>query len=470
MQGRILIQTGESSFESAIAEMLRRQGLRPEICAELDQAQELLDHNPDISLALLSLPSNPNSARSDMIARLVESHQLPVVLLVDSPEVAISEESPIAQAAGVLPRSMSPQGIATSLRLTLNFWQQTQARLRQQINREESLYSSLVNALPVLLYRTDLQGKITYANETLLQEMNLKLKDLLGKTAHDFYPPELAEKYRRDDQQVIRSGVPLRTIEENVNPADGISRFVEVIKVPVFETNNVTGVQGVFWDVTSQIRARNTLESALDEKQTLLRELHHRIRNNIASLASLITLQIQSAKNQEAKDLLEEVVHLLSTMGVMYDHLLPGSEKDSLSLNQYLQELLHALGKILSQNIEISLIPLRDDMELPANSIISLGIMVNELVTNSVKHGYSAEQNGEVTVALGIEGPLLSMEVSDRGKGMPSSFRLEDSKGFGLELVDMLVRQWDGHMSINGHRGTSIKLGIPLESVRAGQS
>ena len=66
MQGRILIQTGESSFESAIAEMLRRQGLRPEICAELDQAQELLDHNPDISLALLSLPSNPNSARSDM--------------------------------------------------------------------------------------------------------------------------------------------------------------------------------------------------------------------------------------------------------------------------------------------------------------------------------------------------------------------------------------------------------------------
>lgn len=326
------------------------------------------------------------------------------------------------------------------------------------------LYSSLVEALPVLLYRTDTEGRITFANQALLHEMRLSLSDLLGKTAHDFYPQDLADKYRADDRQVMETRTPLRTIEENVNPAEGVRRYVEVFKVPIVRDDEVMGVQGIFWDVTSTIQAQDSAHRLLAEKQILLRELHHRVRNNIASLSSLVQLQQASTTNREAMEALEEVIQILGTMGALYDHLLPGTEKEELSLKRYLDELIASLNQIYGMFASIRFSFQAEDRNLSGDRLVGMGIILNELVTNSVKHGRLEQPHGSVHITLDAEGAGYLLSVKDNGLGICHDVIRGERTGFGLSLVRMLTDQWGGKLSIENHDGTRVSVRMPLES------
>ncbi len=151
----------------------------------------------------------------------------------------------------------------------------------EALRESKLLYQSLVDALPQNLYRIDRDGKLTFLNQKLLTEMGLALNDVLGKTAYDFYPPELARKYRQDDQQVIETGQPLTLIEENKVMTTGQSRFVEVIKIPIYDANGaISGIQGIFWDIT----ARKLAEEALRESEERLRLSLHAAKQGLYDL------------------------------------------------------------------------------------------------------------------------------------------------------------------------------------------
>jgi two-component system sensor histidine kinase/response regulator len=132
----------------------------------------------------------------------------------------------------------------------------------KSLRDSEALYHSLVEALPVYLFRKDGQGRFTFANGPFLAELNLCLADLAGKTDKDFYPAEMAEKYMHDDRRVVETGQALEAVEEHIGP-DGGKRYVSVLKVPLRDSNqNVIGMQGIFWDVTPRMRAEEELRLA----------------------------------------------------------------------------------------------------------------------------------------------------------------------------------------------------------------
>lgn len=114
----------------------------------------------------------------------------------------------------------------------------------------EAIYSSLVNNIPLLLFRKDISGRFTFANQRFCASLGQSLDNILGKTDYDFYPPELAEKYRRDDRHVIASGEVFETTESNISP-DGQRTYVAVVKTPVYAADKtIIGIQGMFWDAT----------------------------------------------------------------------------------------------------------------------------------------------------------------------------------------------------------------------------
>ncbi len=140
----------------------------------------------------------------------------------------------------------------------------TQRKTAENALREsEQLYESLVNALPMNIYRIDLQGKVTFVNETFLENLGIAQGEIIGKTAYDVYPEDLAKKYRADDSLVLQQGETLRFTEINVSPTDGKRSYVEVLKTPVYDSQgNVCGIQGVFWDVTERKEIENALRSS----------------------------------------------------------------------------------------------------------------------------------------------------------------------------------------------------------------
>lgn len=142
-------------------------------------------------------------------------------------------------------------------------------RAMEALEESETFYHSLVESLPQHIIRKDEAGRFTFANQRFCQMLGVPPKEVLGRTDFDFFPPEMAEKFRRDDQMVMASRQPLDTIEAN-QTKDGQKRYVHVIKTPLFDAfNHVVGVQGIFWDVTE----RKQMEEALAYERDLLRAL-----------------------------------------------------------------------------------------------------------------------------------------------------------------------------------------------------
>jgi len=142
-------------------------------------------------------------------------------------------------------------------------------RAVRALRETEVFYHSLVETLPQNILRKDLEGRFTFANQRLCSELGRSLKDILGKTDFDFWPRDLAEKYRRDDRRVIESGQVLDVVEQHITP-QGETLYVQVMKTPLFgQDGKPIGIQGIFWDVSARIRA----EEQLKEQHAALQEL-----------------------------------------------------------------------------------------------------------------------------------------------------------------------------------------------------
>ncbi len=143
---------------------------------------------------------------------------------------------------------------------------QAEERLRES----ETLYQSSLDALPQSVYRIDREGRITFGNQTYLTNLGLTLEECLGKTAYDFFPPELADQYTADDRQVMQTGQISEVVESHRVPATGQKGYVQVIKAPVRNAQGeIIGLQGIFWDVTERYQAQEALAKQAAELETV---------------------------------------------------------------------------------------------------------------------------------------------------------------------------------------------------------
>ena len=187
-------------------------------------------------------------------------------------------------------------------------------RLDEALRDSEALYHSLVESLPLNVYRKDLEGRITFGNKRHCDTIGRTLDEIRGKTDYDFYPPELAEKYRRDDHTVITTQKVLEDVEEHIRP-NGEKLYVQVLKTPVYDSRNeVVGTQGIFWDVTARkqaemavYKAKEAAEAANRAKSEFLARMSHEIRTPMNGIIGMTDLALDTALTPEQREYLEMV-------------------------------------------------------------------------------------------------------------------------------------------------------------------
>ena len=330
-----------------------------------------------------------------------------------------------------------------------------QKRAEQALRQSEEQYRTLVENLPQGVFMKNGDGIYISCNRNYARDLGLGDGEIAGKTDYDFHPAELADKYVADDMRVFESGQRLQ-LEEPYH-RDGERLIVHTVKTPVRdERGDVTGVLGIFWDVTEEKEAEEELRRSLAEKEVLLREVHHRVKNNMQVISSLLGLESRKMQDQAALALFKDAENRIRAMGLVHERLYRCTDLARIDCGHYLRDMVAQLFHAYPAGDRVDCRFDIGDVQLSVDSAIPFGLIVNELVSNALKHAFPGRRSGEIRIAVHWSGPgILELVVADNGVGIPEEVDTASTGTLGLRLVKQIAeRQLQGTVSVQRHDGT----------------
>jgi two-component sensor histidine kinase len=219
-------------------------------------------------------------------------------------------------------------------------------------------------------------------------------------------------------------------------------------------------------EIAERRRAEEQLKASLAEKEILLKEIHHRVKNNLQVISSLLYLQSKSSDDARVLALLSESRHRLRSMALIHEQLYQTEHLDRVLAPRYLRSLTSYLSRSYGDRPGRARLRLDvDDIWLTIDVAVPCGLLVNELLSNALKHAFTPGTTGEALVALKAHGESdFKLVVADDGVGLPRDLDLQNAPGLGLQLVQMLVRQLEGILHVSDHQGTRFEITFPAPS------
>jgi PAS domain S-box-containing protein len=211
-------------------------------------------------------------------------------------------------------------------------------------------------------------------------------------------------------------------------------------------------------DITDRKLAEDAIKRLLAEKNLFLKEVHHRIKNNMITIKSLLDLQAGTLSEPGARKALEDAGSRVQTMMVLYDKLYRSVGFEVLPVRDYIPSLVDEILANFSGAIDVKVEKDIGDFELDTNKLLPLGIIINELLTNVMKYAFAGRAKGLVRISASLSGVTVGIAIEDDGKGIPSDIDFRNSTGFGLMLVEMLTKQLKGSIGIERGKGTRVVL------------
>ena len=228
----------------------------------------------------------------------------------------------------------------------------------------------------------------------------------------------------------------------------------------VADADFLAGFAGLLGIAIERQHADADLQEALDHQAMLTREMSHRVKNSLASVVGLLRVQSRSAQSEDVRNALKDAASRITTIAQVHDHLWRSTKIGFVDIADFAGELCRKLHKV---SCTFGHLMISADMAIP------LGLLINELVTNSAKHAYP-DGSGEIRVSGERRGADLHVEVSDLGIGLPKDFDIDQPRAsLGFKVIKSLLAQLDGHIAVasNAPKGVTVQLDVPLEAKEA---
>lgn len=240
----------------------------------------------------------------------------------------------------------------------------------------------------------------------------------------------------------------------------GNKNTVPYVLVAVVMLISVSFIVGKLSDLYKKTRAQEKkIDRALKDKRLLLRELHHRVKNNLNIMASFIYLQAESVSGDEAKKVLQETHTRILSMMDIYNELYRSDVYAHVNTGAYLQNITR-----IYENPNLHLFTEVEDIFLDSETAVSLGLIINELITNAIKYAFPEDTQGTISIRLVTSTEKeVELTVTDDGVGIPEDFTIDKAKSFGFSLITTLSAQVGGSLSIENNGGTRVTLRFPLQ-------
>lgn len=327
----------------------------------------------------------------------------------------------------------------------------------EAFQRSEIQYQNTLDAIPDYIYVVDREFRIAIINSLMKDRSKTGgiALDIIGKHIKDVYP-FITSKTIEELQFVFDHGV-IHVSEEHVS-INNVDRYMENRKIPIFKQNEVIQVMTILRDRSKEKEVEELKQKNADQKEILLREIHHRVKNNLAIVISLLNLQLRNNTDSELLRIIRDIEMRIRSMALIHEHLYRSENLDRIPLASYLQSLATIITGTFSGH-HINLVTSLDATDATIETALPLGLIANELLTNAFKYAFPGRQNGEIQVHLHKgDDEIISLMIKDNGVGLPDSFSLDSEKSLGIFIVKLLVEQLDGKIEITNLKGTSFTI------------
>ena len=336
----------------------------------------------------------------------------------------------------------------------------------KELIQANSEMRAVFEALPDLFFRLDQRGTVLDCKTSGLTDLSLRPEQMRGKQIQDIPFSDVGEKFGAAIEQ-MPTNKKLITIEYTITIQDR-QEYYEARLLPLLETQIVVIIR----NVTEHKLADKKVKASLQEKEVLLREIHHRVKNNMQVISSLLSLQSTYIEDTETLELFRESESRIRSMALVHEKLYQSKDLADIDIAGYIRNLTDYL---LSAYIEISTaVHLKlniDPISLDVDTAIPCGLIINELVSNAFKHAFKESQTGEINIDLyrnpiphttqngaGKPSYQYTLSIKDNGSGFPEEMSLRNTKSLGLNLVNSLVRQLKGTIEQEKYDGTGFKI------------
>ena len=324
----------------------------------------------------------------------------------------------------------------------------------EAVRESEEKFRNLFNNVEVGMFITRLDG-----SEIL--DMNEKFLNIFGRT--------------REEMQGLASVIHWADPSER----EEMLRILEIEgRVPNFECKmlNKQGevrtclassrlyrdegiMEGSILDITERKQAENKITASLKEKEVLLKEVHHRVKNNLQVISSLLNLQSQHIKDKDSLEMFQESQNRVRSMALIHEKLYTSEDLSRIDIAAYIQDLTASLFSTYTVGNEIKINIDVTDIFCTITTAIPCGLIINELVTNAVKHGFPKERDGTITVSMTPSNTdSLILTVSDNGIGFPEEIDFRTTTTLGMQLITSLVEQLEGTITLGRSEGTTFTI------------
>ncbi len=352
-------------------------------------------------------------------------------------------------------------------RLALLNQELTEAERRLRTANDNFYHILRTNPLAVIIARVH-DGMIIEVSESCLDLFGYTRGEIIGKRSVElgmWHTPAQREEIIRKLQ--MRQAV--RNIDVEIVTKSGEKRwgllFADLVEV---EHSEEKCLLSIFYDITDKKRNEEAMKSSLREKETLLKEIHHRVKNNLQVISSLLNLQLRFIREERDIELFKESRDRVRSMALIHERLYQSGDFSRVDFEKYIRDICSHLYRVYNGDLDsINVIMDVRDVYLDIDDAIPCGLIINELVSNAFKHAFKGMKNGRLTVRFNSEGALYTLVVRDNGCGMPADRAWEKFDTLGLHLINMLVTQLHGTLTISPENGSEFKITF-LRSVKTG--
>jgi PAS domain S-box-containing protein len=337
-------------------------------------------------------------------------------------------------------------------------------KAEQQLRESEEMFRQLFQNAPFSIAFMDKHQEIREINAAFSETFGFEIDEVKGLNIDKLIVPGKSKEKAKTISEAVLDG---RTIQDfgKRRRKDGNLIDVLIYGVPVKVNGKTIAIFGIYVDITDRKKAEEQVKKPLKEKEVLLAEIHHRVKNNLAVITGLLELQIYNTDSGDATEVLKSSQMRINSIALIHEKLYQNEDLSQISFDIYLEELTDViLSSLRSSETKVTVNIDAEPIELTISQAIPCGLILNELITNANKHAFPNQDTGNIVITLTEEDNLVRLTVVDNGVGIPDDADLENPKSLGLKLIRTLSKQLSGKSSFSDNNpGTKFSLEFDLE-------